>query len=114
MTPIFQLQVKCKANAESNLFELCWAEAFIRKASQNALQRYKIFLRSASFSSKNQRFNFSFSCNFMELLDGRDDGRDLGGMTGEMKNRQPLYLKDFRPVDGRDGPFLKKPFFIVQ
>ena len=121
MTPIFQLQVKCKANAESNLFELCWAEAFIRKASQNALQRYKIFMRSANFTSKNQRFNISFSCNyciFIEHLDGRDngrdDGRDLGGMTGEMKDQQSPYLKGFQPVDGRDGPFLQKPFFIVQ
>ena len=54
----------------------------------------------------------------MEHLDGRDngrdDGRDLVGMTGEIKDQQSPYLKGFQPVDGRDGPFLKKPFFIVQ
>ena len=34
---------------------------------------------------------------------GRDDGRDMGGMTGEMKNVESLYLKAFRHSDGRDG-----------
>ena len=51
----------------------------------------------------------------MEHLDGRDngrdDGRDLVGMTGEMKNQQSPYLKGFRPVDGRDGAFFAKTFF---
>ena len=37
----------------------------------NALQRYKIFLRSASFFSKILRFNTSFSCNFVIIMETR-------------------------------------------
>ena len=40
--------------------------------------------------------------------DGSGEGRDMGGMTGEIKMSEPLYLKAFREIDGRDEAFFEK------
>jgi hypothetical protein len=40
--------------------------------------------------------------------DGSGEGRDMGGMTGEIKMPEPLYLKAFREIDGRDETFFEK------
>ena len=42
---------------------------------------------------------------------GRDDGRDLGGMTGEIKNQKSFIYWGFEGIKGEMSLFSKKTIF---
>ncbi len=41
--------------------------------------------------------------NSTSIVDGRDDGGVMGEMKGEMEMTRSLYLKELESSDGRDG-----------
>jgi hypothetical protein len=63
---------------------------------------------SLPYLSRHHTLDTPESCYFCmrECGDhGRDDGREMGGMTGEMKLTETLCIKGFAASDGRDEGF---------
>ena len=58
-----------------------------------------------------------------EIQDGRDMGGMAGGVKGEMKSTEALWIKDFWRSDGRDGGLfaisaiygpIRNPYFSIK
>ena len=74
-------------------------------------------LRKIFQSCKSFLYYFLVFSQFLKstsIVDGRDEGSDMGEMKGEMKMTRILCLKGLAPSDGRDGPIsVNKPSLSV-